>query len=117
MDDDIHIFGTEEGKHRIWLNTTEASGISFAVLVCLIFFFLAAVVVYFTIFDFWDCVLGSINGILLVFAAWSYLKSMITDPGSIPLNAKPLLTFGESSPLIPVCGVCECFKPPKTHHG
>jgi len=42
----------------------------------------------------------------------SHLKAMLSNPGAVPLNAKPV----EASPLNKQCPRCRCFKPARAHH-
>ena len=53
--------------------------------------------------------------VLSILSVWSYVKVMFTDPGSVPKLAKPL----PSSRRLPytICGRCEAYKPPGSHHG
>mmetsp|Transcript_30185 Transcript_30185/g.65025 ORF Transcript_30185/g.65025 Transcript_30185/m.65025 type:complete len:238 (-) Transcript_30185:1300-2013(-) len=43
---------------------------------------------------------------------WSHIKCMLTNPGTVPINAQPLKLV-----LRPAfCARCQCYKPPRSHH-
>eukprot|EP01035_Chromulina_nebulosa_P057980 gene57980-79426_t len=55
--------------------------------------------------------------VFLCLGGWCHLKTMLSDPGVVPSHAKPLPQRDPGSkPLIPVCGICEAYKPPHAHH-
>ena len=42
---------------------------------------------------------------------------VFTDPGAVPHNAIPLKDMvEENGELLNRCGICDAFKPPKSHH-
>lgn len=111
----IMLIGTTEGNFTIWCNSTDPMGIIFSMTVIMIFIYTAVYIILFTALRLMSYILGVITAIILLMAFWSYLKSMLTDPGSVPVNAKPI--HSDNDNLIAVCGICEGFKPPYAHHG
>lgn len=110
--------GTSEGSH-IWCNSTDNTGMLFAAIVWANILFAAAV-----------CIIVLINGemiyyngivilALIFLALWAHLKTMLGDPGAVPSNAYPLQgnDNDRSSMNIAMCGRCDGFKPPGSHHG
>ena len=73
----------------MWCNSTDPSGIGFASFVLI--FLTGCMIVAITIIapkGFWNAVLILC---FLIMALWSHIKTMLSDPGSIPKNAMPLL--------------------------
>lgn len=113
-------FGTSENGHYIWCNSTDKSGIILSLLVWSIFVYIIFVLLYFMVLGFVDLALGIPIVIIVSFGWLCHIKTMFSDPGTVPSNAKlikGLNSSAETKPLIPVCGICEAYKPPKAHHG
>ena len=55
---------------------------------------------------------------LVALAMWAHLKTMLGDPGAVPSNAYPLAAEqNERSTMnIAMCGRCDGYKPPGSHH-
>ena len=58
-----------------------------------------------------------------VFASSMYVHSigsnlgMFTNPGAVPHNAYPFVTIsGGDGDLLQRCGICDAYKPKKSHH-
>ena len=109
--------GTHEG-HIIWCNTADNTGLLFATIVWVVILFAASV-----------CLLVYIEGempvwstviilFLIVMALWAHLKTMLGDAGAVPSNAYPLpVNENERSAMnIAMCGRCDGYKPPGSHH-
>lgn len=47
-------------------------------------------------------------------ALWSHAKAMLTDPGAVPMDAKPTNPTPGSFPRH--CRRCNTYKPPRAHH-
>lgn len=47
---------------------------------------------------------------------WSHAACMLSDPGVVPSNAKPLSKDLEASYEPVTCGICDSYKPPGCHH-
>lgn len=58
---------------------------------------------------------GYIISGLVFLALWSHLKTMLTNPGTIPANAQPASDDSHRGRIR--CGKCKCYKPPQAHHG
>ena len=56
---------------------------------------------------------------LIVLSLTAHLKTMLGDPGAVPSNAYPIQhgTSERSNMHISMCGRCDGFKPPGSHHG
>ena len=52
---------------------------------------------------------------LTFLALWSHIKTMLTNPGTIPFNAEPVLADQDRTQVC--CEKCQCYKPPRAHHG
>ena len=44
------------------------------------------------------------------------LKTMFTNPGAVPRHAQPLIRASESGIPETICGRCDAYKPPRSHH-
>ncbi len=109
------ICGTDESSW-IWCNVSDSTGIVFASIVWLFFIFAVYVVVDISLDGYVDLTNGLIISFLMLMSMWSHLKTMLSDPGSVPANAHPLKTKNKSM-SIAMCGRCDGFKPIKSHHG
>ena len=56
---------------------------------------------------------------LIFLSLWAHLKTMLGDPGAVPTNACPLSQneTERSAMGVAMCGRCDGFKPPGSHHG
>ena len=114
----MQICGTSEGNYRIWCNSSDFSGLFLSSVTWSMFIYIFSALVYFMVFGYTYPLLGSIIMGFLFLGGWCHLKTMLSDPGVVPSHAKPLPQGNlGSKPLIPVCGICEAYKPPHAHHG
>jgi hypothetical protein len=109
--------GTKEDSF-IWCNSTDNTGLLFASIVWVTILYAATV----CILTLMQGSMESYNGIiilaLIVLALWAHLKTMLGDPGSVPSNAYPLQSESERHSMnISMCGRCDGYKPPRSHHG
>lgn len=93
----------------------DSTGIVFASIVWIAILFAAASLAYMAIFDYIWYVHAIVIGTLMFMALWSHLMIIFTDPGAIPANAHPITE--ETTGGITMCGRCDGYKPPKSHHG
>ena len=111
-------FGTHEGVY-IWMNSTDATGILFSSIVWLsIIFALIACALVFAEGEM-EIYHGAVIFSLIFLTLWAHLKTMFGDPGAVPSNAFPIRENNDerSSMHIAMCGRCDGFKPPGSHHG
>lgn len=109
-----YVCGTNHDAY-IWFNSTDCSSIGYASLVwiCMIFSILLTMwMAYNGDITLWS---AFIIYLLVGMAAWSHTKTMFSDPGSVPITAMPLDKDFELGQIL--CGRCECYKPPFSHHG
>lgn len=106
------LFGTEPDS-LIWLNTTDGTGLGFASFVVCAMLYSFSVTLYIVLQGEMAVYNASIILVLVSLAIWSHMRTMMGDPGAVPPNAHPL--HSETSQI--VCGRCECYKPPHSHHG
>lgn len=106
-------FGTHEHA-SCWCSTADTTGIIFVSVVWLGFTFLAIVLAFMRVNSHVSLAHISICGALASMALWSHIKTVFTDPGSVPADAVPLETDRRST--ISICGKCDTYKPPKSHH-
>ena len=106
--------GTQDDS-VIWFNTTDCTGLAFSTFVLVSAFFAASVIAVIYAEGTMNTPSCVLIYILLFMAIWSHLRTMMGDPGAVPPNAHPLLENIETSQI--VCGRCECYKPPMSHHG
>jgi hypothetical protein len=110
--------GTDEGS-VIWCNSTDSTGIIFAAIVWLCILFAAAVCLVVVIEGDMAIYEAAIILTLIFLALWAHLKTMLGDPGAVPVNAYPLQSSSteRSNMNIAMCGRCDGYKPPSSHHG
>ena len=110
--------GTSEGS-SIWCNSTDGTGMIFAGVVWLIILFAGAVCLLVLIKGEMVAYNGVVILVLIFLSLWAHLKTMLGDPGAVPTNACPLsLNETERSAMgVAMCGRCDGFKPPGSHHG
>ena len=108
-------FGTGEEK-GIWMNSGDQAGSIMATLVWLLMTYSAVTVTFLTITEGIPPILGMIYTFLCVMALASHAKTSLTDPGSVPRAAVPQEEQRRENPSHSMCGQCQTFKPPMSHH-
>jgi uncharacterized paraquat-inducible protein A len=61
-------------------------------------------------------VLGMIYTLLCAMALACHAKTSLTDPGSVPRAAVPMEEQRRENPSHSMCGQCQTYKPPMSHH-
>ena len=108
-------FGTGEEK-GVWMNSGDQAGSIMATLVWLLMTYSAVTVTLLTITEGIPPILGMIYTFLCAMALASHAKTSLTDPGSVPRSAVPQEEQRRESPSHSMCGQCQTFKPPMSHH-
>lgn len=108
-------FGTNE-ESGIWMNSGDQAGSIMAALVWLLMLYSAATVTLLTITEGIPPILGMIYTILCFMALACHAKTSLTDPGSVPRSAVPQESQRQASTSHSMCGQCQTFKPPASHH-
>ena len=103
-------------KNGVWFNSSDQAGSIMSALVWLLMLYSAVTVTLLMLTEGIPVVLGMIYNVLCVLALACHAKTSLTDPGSVPLSAIPserqrLLKDSHS-----MCGQCQTFKPPMSHH-
>ena len=113
------IFGTTEDS-LIWFNTRDTTGLVFFLIVWIIFLYIIIVLAFLVNYSFINRTNGLIALLIICLSFWSHVKTVFSDPGGVPKNAQPL-SPSENTSLTYIhqvrCGKCDCYKPPKAHHG
>lgn len=108
-------FGTNE-EAGIWMNSGDQAGSVMAALVWILMLYSAVTVTSLTITEGIPPILGMIYAVLVSLALSCHAKTSLTDPGSVPKNAVPLESQRRDSTSHAMCGQCQTFKPPMSHH-
>ena len=108
-------FGTGEEK-GIWMNSGDQAGSIMASLVWLLMTYSAVTVTLLTVTEGIPPILGMIYTFLCAMALACHAKTSLTDPGSVPRAAVPQEEQRRESPSHSMCGQCQTFKPPMSHH-
>uniref|UniRef100_A0A6U1VRN8 Palmitoyltransferase n=1 Tax=Trieres chinensis TaxID=1514140 RepID=A0A6U1VRN8_TRICV len=108
-------FGTNE-ESGIWMNSGDQAGTIMAALVWLLMLYSAATVTLLTVTEGINPILGMIYCLLCVMALSCHAKTSTTDPGSVPRSAVPQESQRRDSTSHSMCGQCQTFKPPMSHH-
>lgn len=108
-------FGTNE-SNGIWCNSSDQAGTIMSAMVWLLLLYSASTITALTITEGIPVILGMIYNIVVALALACHAKTSLTDPGSVPVQAIPserqrLLKDSHS-----MCGQCQTFKPPGSHH-
>jgi len=109
--------GTDDNS-IIWCNSNDISGIILATVVWILILYSIGVCLLIAL-DKGESEYNRLNGYIIisvcVMSLWCHGATMLGDPGAVPHNAKPLAKDIDENSLV-ICGVCECFKPPGSHH-
>ena len=108
-------FGTGE-ERGIWMNSGDQAGSIMATLVWLLMSYSAVTVTLLTVTKGFPPVLGMIYTYLCAMALACHAKTSLTDPGSVPRCAVPMEEQRRENPCHSMCGQCQTFKPPMSHH-
>jgi len=108
-------FGTGE-ENGTWMNSGDQAGSIMAALVWLLMLYSAGTVTLLTITEGIHPILGMVYCTLVAMALSSHAKTSLTDPGSVPRSAVPQETQRRDSTSHSMCGQCQTFKPPMSHH-
>ena len=85
-------------------------------LVWLLMTYSAVTITLLTITEGIPVVLGMIYNCLVVMALASHAKTSLSDPGSVPIQAIPSERQRLMKDSHSMCGQCQTFKPPQSHH-
>lgn len=108
-------FGT--GEHNgIWFNSSDQAGTIMSALVWLLMLYSAVTVTLLTITEGIPVGLGMVYNLLCVMALASHAKTSLSDPGSVPIQAIPSERQRLMKDSHSMCGQCQTFKPPMSHH-
>lgn len=108
-------FGTNE-ESGIWMNSGDQAGTVMAALVWILMLYSAVTVTSLTITEGIPPILGMIYSVLVALALASHAKTSLTDPASVPKSAVPVESQRRDSTSHSMCGQCQTFKPPMSHH-
>lgn len=59
---------------------------------------------------------GILYCLLTALCLWAHVKTMLTDPGAVPRSARPLPSARDAGIPETICGRCDAYKPPRSHH-
>lgn len=85
-------------------------------LVWLLMLYSAVTVTLLTITEGIPVILGMIYNLLCVMALACHAKTSLSDPGSVPIQAIPSERQRLMKDSHSMCGQCQTFKPPMSHH-
>jgi len=108
-------FGTHE-EAGIWMNSGDQAGSIMATLVWVLFIYSVITVTALTVTEGIPPILGMIYTFLVVMALSCHAKTSLSDPGSVPKCAVPMEAQRRDSTSHSMCGQCQTFKPPFSHH-
>jgi len=108
-------FGTRE-ENGTWMNSSDQAGTIMAALVWLLMLYSCVTVMLLTVTQGIPAVAGMGYCVLCVLALASHAKTSLTDPGSVPRAAVPCESQRQTQTSHSMCGQCQTFKPPASHH-
>lgn len=108
-------FGTAE-KNGTWFNSSDQAGSIMSALVWVLMLYSSVTVTLLTITEGIPVTCGMIYNVLCFMALACHAKTSLTDPGSVPLAAIPSERQRLMKDSHSMCGQCQTFKPPMSHH-
>lgn len=103
-------------QNGIWCNTSDQAGTIMSALVWCLLLYSAATVTALTITDGIPKIAGEIYTLLVCCSLACHAKTSLSDPGSIPMQAIPIEKQRLMRDSHSMCGQCQTFKPPASHH-
>lgn len=100
----------------IWMNSGDQAGSVMATLVWLLMIYSAVTVTLLTSTQGIPPILGMVYCVLVCMALASHAKTSLSDPGAVPKSAVPMETQRRDAASHCMCGQCQTFKPPFSHH-
>ena len=107
---------TQQQQNGIWCNSGDQAGYIMSAMVWILMIYSAFTVTALTITEGIPVTLGMIYNTLVCMALASHAKTSLTDPGSVPLQAIPSERQRMLRDSHSMCGQCQTFKPPNSHH-
>jgi hypothetical protein len=103
-------------QNGVWCNSSDQAGTIMSAMVWILMLYSAFTVTALTATEGIPAPCGEIYALLVFMSLSSHAKTSFTDPGSVPVQAIPserqrLLRDSHS-----MCGQCQTFKPPGSHH-
>jgi len=108
-------FGTSE-EGGIWMNSNDQAGSIMAALVWLLMLYSIGTMTLLAATAGIPPILGMLYCSICVMALACHAKTSLTDPGSVPQAAVPIEAQRQFSTSHSMCGQCQTFKPPMSHH-
>jgi palmitoyltransferase ZDHHC3/7/25 len=103
-------------QNGIWCNSSDQAGTIMSALVWSLLLYSAATVTALTATEGIPPIAGEIYAVLVFLSLSCHAKTSLTDPGSVPLQAIPLERQRLLRDSHSMCGQCQTFKPPGSHH-
>lgn len=98
------------------MNSGDQAGTIMAALVWLLMLYSVLTVTLLTITEGIPAIFGMIHVMLCFLALASHAKTSFTDPGSVPRAAVPCEAQRQTQQSHSMCGQCQTYKPPASHH-
>lgn len=103
-------------QNGIWFNSSDQAGSVMSAMVWVLMLYSAVTITLLTITEGVPVMCGMAYDMLCFMALACHAKTSLTDPGSVPVASIPserqrLLKDSHS-----MCGQCQTFKPPQSHH-
>lgn len=108
-------FGTSE-ENGTWMNTSDQAGTIMAALVWLLMLYSCVTVMLLTATRGIPPAAGMVYCVLCFMALACHAKTSLSDPGSVPRAAVPCESQRQTQTSHSMCGQCQTFKPPASHH-
>ena len=108
-------FGTHE-DNGIWMNSGDQAGLIMSTLVWVLMLYSAVTVTLLAATEGIPVSLGMLYCTLCFLALACHAKTSLTDPGSVPRSAVPCEAQRQMHASHSMCGQCQTFKPPQSHH-
>jgi hypothetical protein len=103
-------------QNGTWCNSSDQAGTIMSAMVWLLMLYSAFTVTALTLTEGIPVITGEIYAVLVFMSLASHAKTSFTDPGSVPVTAIPSERQRMLRDSHSMCGQCQTFKPPGSHH-
>jgi ribosomal protein L40E len=87
-----------------------------ATIAWLLIMYCCGVVSYLVVEFGWSPAIIATYAVLTALSLWAHVKTMMSNPGAVPRSARPLAAAREAGIPETICGRCDAYKPPRSHH-
>lgn len=110
------LLGRRAPQNGVWCNLSDQAGTIMSTMVWVLMIYSSFTVTALTVTEGIPVILGMLYNMLCFMALAAHAKTSLTDPGSVPSQAIPSERQRMLRDSHSMCGQCQTFKPPGSHH-